>query len=95
MSTLAAPSESAQLAALRDLASELPFATSEQVVIERTLGMLDKLFPGRAIAIRVLDVRNREPARAYVRGASLRDSVAADGVTITQAALDRVRRLIA
>lgn len=88
MSTLAIPSESAQLAALRDLASELPYATSEQVIVERVLGVLDNLFPGRAVSVRVLDIRNREPARAYVRGAALRDSVAADGVTITQAALD-------
>lgn len=91
MSMLAAPSEADQLNALRDLASELPFATSEQVIVERVLGVLSKLFPGRAIAVRVIDIRSREPARSYVRGASLRDSVAADGVTVTQAALDRAR----
>ena len=32
---LTAPSEAAQLAALRELAAELPFAQSEQVVVER------------------------------------------------------------
>jgi PAS domain S-box-containing protein len=88
---LAPPSEAAQLAALRELAAELPFAASEQVVVDRVLGVLANLFPGRAVAIRVLDVRSREPARAYARGANLRDAVAAEGVTITQDALNRAR----
>ena len=81
---LVAPSEAAQLTALRELAAELPFASSEQVVVDRVLGVLAGLFPGRALAVRVLDVRTREPARAYVRGASLRDSVTGEGVTVTQ-----------
>ena len=89
--SLQPPSEAAQLAALRELAAELPFASSEQVIVDRVLRALDSLFPGRAIAIRVLDLRNREPARAYVRGAALRDSVTAEGVTITPAALTGAR----
>jgi PAS domain S-box-containing protein len=88
---LVAPSEAAQLAALRELAAELPFATSEQVVVDRVLGVLGQLFPGRAVSVRVIDVRTREPARAYVRGAMLRDSVTNEGVTITQEAVQRAR----
>ena len=72
---LVPPSEAAQLAALRELAAELPFASSEVVVVDRVLGVLSNLFPGRALAVRVLDVRTREPARAYVRHATLRESV--------------------
>ena len=89
--TLVAPGEAAQLAALHELAAELPFASSEAVVVERVLGVLGNLFPGRALAVRVLDVRTREPARAYVRNATLRESVTAEGVTITQEALSRAR----
>ncbi|HEY5944815.1 MAG TPA: ATP-binding protein [Kofleriaceae bacterium] len=88
---LVPPSEAAQLAALRELAAELPFASSEQVVVDRVLGVLSSLFPGRALSVRVIDVRTREPARSYVRGATLRESVASEGVTITQEALHRAR----
>jgi PAS domain S-box-containing protein len=88
---LTPPSEAAQLTALRELAAELPFASSEQVVVDRVLGVLASLFPGRALAVRVLDVRTREPARAYARGATLRDTVISEGVTITQDALQRAR----
>jgi PAS domain S-box-containing protein len=85
------PSDAAQLQALRELAAELPFAQNEQVIVDRVLGVLAGLFPGRAIAVRVIDVRTREPARAYVRNGMLRDSVTSEGVTITQAALQRAR----
>ena len=88
---LVPPSEAAQLEALRLLASELPFASNEAVVVDRTLGVLAQLLPGRSLAVRVIDVRNREPARAYVRNGSLRDSVTGEGVTITQEALQRAR----
>ncbi len=88
---LVAPTEAAQLETLRLLAAELPFASSEQVVVDRVLGVLSELLPGRGLAVRVLDVRTREPARAYVRNAALRDSVVAEGVTITQEALGRAR----
>jgi two-component system, NtrC family, sensor kinase len=89
--SLASPSEAAQLEALRALATELPYAASEQVVADRVLAVLGSLFPGRALAIRVIDVRTREPARAYVRGAGLRDTVHGEGITVTQVALDRAR----
>src|SRR5688572_16037765 len=85
------PSDSDQLAAMRTLASELPFATSEQVVVERVLAVLGSLFPGRALAVRVLDVRTREPARGYVRGATLRDAIQAEGVTLSATAVQRAR----
>jgi len=73
------------------LATELPYAANEQVVCDRVLGVLGSLFPGRAVAIRVIDVRTREPARAYVRNAALRDTIHSEGVTITQQALERAR----
>ncbi|HTR49875.1 MAG TPA: ATP-binding protein [Kofleriaceae bacterium] len=89
--SLVAPTDAAVLAVLRELGAELPFATSESVAAERVLGVLAKLLPGRALAIRALDLRTRDPARAYVRGAPLRDHAAGEGVTLTQPALDRAR----
>jgi PAS domain S-box-containing protein len=88
---LAPPSEAAQLTALQELAAELPFAASETVVADRVLGVLARLLPGRAVAIRVLDLRNREPARSYARGAALRETIANEGITLTQAAVERAR----
>jgi two-component system NtrC family sensor kinase len=89
--TLAAPTLADQVAALSDLASELPLVTSEPACAERVLATLTQLLPGRAFAIRVLDVRNREPTRAYVVGAPLRDGLAAEGITVTGQALERAR----
>ena len=83
--TLVPATEAAQLAALRELAAELPFAWSETVVVDRVLGAITALLPGRAVAVRVLDLRNREPGRAYVRGAPLRDNVTSEGLIVTQA----------
>jgi hypothetical protein len=83
--------EAAQLAAQRELAAELPFASTEQTVCERVLTVVERLFPGRAIAIRVIDMRNREPVRAYARGAGLRDNIAGDGLTVSQATIDAAR----
>ncbi|HWO20898.1 MAG TPA: ATP-binding protein [Kofleriaceae bacterium] len=85
------PPAEAQLHALHALAAELPTAGSEAVLTERALEVLGALLPGRAVCLRVLDVRAREPARAYVRGAPLRDGVLREGVTITEAALSRAR----
>lgn len=80
-----------QLWALRTLAAELPAAASEPVVVDRVLGVLGRLLPGRAVAIRVIDLRNREPARAYVKGASLRDGVTADPVTLPEPVIKAAR----
>jgi PAS domain S-box-containing protein len=84
---IVAPSEAAQLVALRRLSAELPLAASEQLVVDRVLDVLAELMPQRAFALRVLDVRNREPVRAYARGAALRDGVSYEGVTISPQAL--------
>jgi two-component system, NtrC family, sensor kinase len=89
--TLIPPSDAAQLTAQRELASELPLASTERVVVERVLAVLERLFPGRALAVRALDLRGRDVVRAYVRGGSLHDAVATEGVTLTQALVDGAR----
>ena len=80
-----------QLAALHALATELPALTNEPQLVEAALGILDKLLPNRALCVRVLDLRTREPARAYGRNAQLRPGVVDEGVAITPAALDRAK----
>jgi len=89
--TFTRPTAEAELAALRELATELGNATSEPAVVERALDVLGGLLPGRALCVRVLDVRSREPAQGYVRGAPMRQGALADSVTLTEAALARAK----
>ncbi len=89
--TLAAPSEGAQLAAMRSLAAELPVATTEEALVDRALSILATLLPKRAVCVRVLELRSRDPARTYVRGGTVRESSADDGVTISEDALTRAK----
>ena len=81
----------AQLAALQTLATELPATTSEPALVDVGLDVFSRLLPGRALCIRVLDIRAREPARAYVRGAKLRAGIVDEGVTINEGALARAK----
>ena len=53
----------------------------EAELVDRFLAVLERLLPGRAVAVRVIDLRSREPARAYVRGARLRDGIDDERVT--------------
>src|SRR6478672_7103854 len=87
----APPTPEAQLIALRALAAELPVATSEAALIERALSILSTMLPGRALCVRVLDIRNRDPAHVYVRGGAARDSVAGEDLTIGEQALSRAK----
>ncbi len=90
MSLESAP-DALQLTALRELALELPFAATEVALIERVLGVLTQLLPGRALALRAVDIRSREPARGYVRGAPLREGIEADSIALTAEALGRAK----
>ena len=89
--TLESAPDALQLSALRELALELPFAATEVALIERVLGVLSQLLPGRALAVRAVEIRSREPARGYVRGAPLRDGVEADSIALTAEALARAK----
>ncbi|TMQ21976.1 MAG: PAS domain S-box protein [Deltaproteobacteria bacterium] len=89
--TLAPPSPEAELAALRDLAIELGTTTSEPALVERAIDILTRLLPGRALCVRVLDVRSGEPARGYARGAPIRHAALAESITITEVELSRAR----
>ncbi|MBA3462942.1 MAG: PAS domain-containing protein [Deltaproteobacteria bacterium] len=85
------PSPEAQLIALRALAAELPVVNSEPQLVDRALSILSTMLPDRALCVRVLDIRNRDPARVYVRGSSLRESVAGEDLTLTEEAVNRAK----
>ncbi len=91
MTAFAPPPAEAQLAALHALAAELPNPGSEAALAERALALLAGLLPAPPLCLRDHHVRTRQPARAYGRGAPLRDGVTGEGVTITEAALARAR----
>jgi two-component system NtrC family sensor kinase len=80
-----------QLAAITTLAGDLSTLTSEAQMAEAALEVFATLLPGRAVCIRVLDLRTREPAGAYVHGAKLREGVTGEGVSISEAALTRAK----
>jgi two-component system NtrC family sensor kinase len=88
---IVASTDAAQLLALRELAAELPFVASEPHACDRVLDVLARMLPGRALAIRAIDVRTRDPVRAYARGAPLREGVTHEAVTLSEAALGRAR----
>jgi PAS domain S-box-containing protein len=89
--TFAAPTPEAELGALRRFADDLGAATSEPALVGRALDILGELLPGRALCVRVLDVRTREPARGYPRGAPMRPEALVEGVAITEASLARAK----
>ena len=89
--TFAPPPPEDELAALRDFATELGSASSEPALVGRALDILAPLLPGRALCVRVLDVRTGEPAHGYARGAPMRPNAVAEPVTITEAQLARAR----
>ena len=93
--TFAAPTIEQQLTALSSLATELGAAATEADCVERALDVIGTLLPGRVLAVRLLDLRSREPARAYLRHATLREGVLLEGVVLTDAAVGRVSLKVA
>jgi len=89
--TFEPPTAEAELAALRDFASELGGATSEPALVDRALDILGGLLPGRALCVRAFDIRAGEPARGYVRGAPMRPTATSEPITLTDAQLARAR----
>jgi PAS domain S-box-containing protein len=73
------------------LAAQLPLETGEGDVVDRFLGVVAPVLPGRALAVRVVELRGREPARAHVRGAALRSGVEAERLVIPSAAVAAAR----
>ena len=88
---MTAERDHALLSAMTTLAGELSAFTSEPQMVEAALDAIAGVLPGRAVCIRVVDLRGREAARSYVRGAKLRAGVESEGVSIPEAALTRAK----
>ena len=64
---LSIPDAPALLAAVLELGRDLHLEKDERELTQTFLEQLAVLFPRRAIAVRVVDVRSSEPARCYAR----------------------------
>jgi PAS domain S-box-containing protein len=73
--------------AVLDLGRHLHLDMAEADLVARFLGVLARLLPGRALAVRVVDPRTAEPGRAYVHGAELRARVGEEPLTLRESAI--------
>lgn len=64
------PTSDMVLAAVVELSRHLYLELSERDLVERSLGALSQLFPGRLLALRLLDLRSTDAMRVYGNGAS-------------------------
>jgi PAS domain S-box-containing protein len=73
------------------LAGTLPAEASEHELIDRFLGLASPLLPGRALAVRVVELRGREPVRAYTRGAPARGGIESERLVVPGELLAKAR----
>jgi two-component system NtrC family sensor kinase len=90
-STLPVPDAPRLLTAVLELGRELHLEAGEADLVGRFLSTLGGLFPGRAIAVRVLDVRSPEPARCYGIGGALRDGLEHDRIVVKETSIAKTR----
>ncbi len=85
------PTAEQLLAAVLELGSDVHLEMTEAAIADKFLRTLSDLFPGRAIAIRVLDVRRGAPARVWAIEGVLRHDVADERITLKQSAVEKTR----
>ncbi len=59
------PTSDVVLAAVVELSRHMYLELGERELVARTLGALGQLFPGRLLALRLLDLRSSDPMRVY------------------------------
>ncbi len=89
--TLPVPDAPRLLTAVLELGRELHLEAGEADLVGRFLTALGGLFPGRAVAVRVLDVRSAEPARCYAIGGALRDGVEHERIVVKESSVAKTR----
>jgi two-component system, NtrC family, sensor kinase len=77
--------------AVVELTSVLAAEPAERELVEQFLAIAGGVLPDRAIAVRVVELRGREPVRVYVRGAAMRAGVESERLVLPSAALTRAR----
>ena len=69
------PSTEHLLDAVLDLSRDVHLEMREGQLVKRFLKTIAELFPNRMLALRVVDLRSAENARAYGRGGTLRRGI--------------------
>jgi two-component system, NtrC family, sensor kinase len=88
---LEVPDAEALLAAVLELGRELHLEKREDALVEGVLSSLARLFPRRAIGVRVVDVRSAEPARCYAVDGALREGVEHDRIVVKESSIAKTR----
>lgn len=65
MTALRSPTSDVVLAAVVELSRHMYLELGERELVDRTLGALGQLFPGRLLALRLLDLRSNDPMRVF------------------------------
>jgi two-component system, NtrC family, sensor kinase len=89
MSAPRGPSAEAVLAAVTELSRHLHLELSEADLVTHTLRALAPLFPGRMLALRLLDLRSGDPMRTYCSAATLRVGLEGEALTIKDSAVSK------
>jgi PAS domain S-box-containing protein len=74
-----------------ELGREVHLEMNEEQLAAVFLRTLERLFPGRALAIRVFDARSAEVARAYAVGGELRRDAVHDRIALKRSAVEKTR----
>jgi len=85
------PRQDAVASVMLELGRELHLELSEAALCDRFLQALASLFPDRLLAVRVVDLRATEEARAYVLGGALRPDLGRERITIKDSAVAKTR----
>ena len=85
------PRQDAVASVMLELGRELHLELSEAALCDRFLQALAGLFPDRLLAVRVVDLRATEEARAYVLGGALRPDLGRERITIKDSAVAKTR----
>ncbi len=84
------PTAQQMLDGLTTLGRDLHLEMDEEELVSRILETLQRLFPGRKLAIRIFDVRSMDSARAY-SNATLRAKVEAERIAVKNSAVEKTQ----
>jgi PAS domain S-box-containing protein len=85
---LTMPTAQEMLDGLTELGRDLHLEMQEEALVNRLIKTLQRLFPGRKLAIRVLDVRSMENARLYANS-TVRAKVESERITVKKSSIEK------
>ncbi|MBK9037461.1 MAG: PAS domain-containing protein [Myxococcales bacterium] len=87
--SLVVPEAAAVATVMLELGGEVFREVAEADLCGRFLATVARLFPERPLALRVVDLRTREPARVYTIGARARTGLEYEPLTVKATAIDK------